>query len=157
LFPLLEGNEFDALVEDVKAKGLLVPIVTHEGKILDGRNRYRACIKAGLDPGFEAYTGDDALAYLLSLNLERRHLNERQRAMVAAKLATVRHGQRKSESQICDSRLTQAEAADRMNVSKRLVESARVIRDKGTPELVRATEQGKVPVSLAEKIAAADA
>ena len=39
LFPLIEGDEFAALVEDVRANGLLVPIVLHEGMILEGRNR----------------------------------------------------------------------------------------------------------------------
>ena len=47
LFPLIEGEEFDALVEDISARGLLVPIMIHQGKILDGRNRYNAAKRAG--------------------------------------------------------------------------------------------------------------
>jgi ParB-like chromosome segregation protein Spo0J len=48
IFPLLTGAEFDALVEDVRANGVLEPIWICQGKILDGRNRYRAARAAGV-------------------------------------------------------------------------------------------------------------
>src|SRR4029077_1311698 len=88
------GAEFDELVADVKTNGLHEPIVVFEEKILDGRNRYRACQAAGVEPTYTTYQGDDPLALVISLNLKRRHLNESQRAMVAARLATLRDGQR---------------------------------------------------------------
>lgn len=47
-FSPIEGTQFNELVADIKANGLRDKIVLHERKILDGRNRYRACIKAGL-------------------------------------------------------------------------------------------------------------
>ena len=48
ILPLLEGEAFDSLVADIRANGLLEPIMIHEGLILDGRNRYRACEAAGI-------------------------------------------------------------------------------------------------------------
>jgi hypothetical protein len=66
-------------VADVHEHGLREPIVLFEDKILDGRNRYRACTAADIQPNFENYTGDDPVAYAVSLNLRRRHLNESQR------------------------------------------------------------------------------
>jgi hypothetical protein len=76
MFPLLEGKEFDELVDDIKKNGQRDPIVLFGGKILDGRNRYRACFKTGVEP--ETVKGDtwvgDPAAYVISVNARRRHL-----------------------------------------------------------------------------------
>jgi ParB-like chromosome segregation protein Spo0J len=50
LFPPLEEKELDELTADIRANGLRENIVLHEGKILDGRNRYYACLRAGVEP-----------------------------------------------------------------------------------------------------------
>ena len=88
LFPLLQGDEFQALVEDIKANGLRQPIILYRNQILDGRNRYRACIEAGVEPRFTEFAGtdDEALAYVISANLHRRHLTTCQRAVLALQL-----------------------------------------------------------------------
>jgi hypothetical protein len=85
LFPLLpvDSPEFGELVADIGEHGLLQPIVLHEGRILDGRNRYRACQHAGVTPRFDEWSGESPTAYVLSLNLHRRHLTEDQRAAIA--------------------------------------------------------------------------
>ncbi len=93
------------------------------------------------------------VAPLVLLNLHRRHLNESQRAMVAAKLANLDHGMR-SDTQICDS-VTQPEAAEMLNVSTRAVSSAKQVLKKATPETIAAVESGKLPVSVATQHIAA--
>jgi hypothetical protein len=89
LFPLLEGGEFSALVEDVGARGLNESIVLFEGMILDGRNRYRACTVAGIEAryreiNFGSYA--EARAYVISANIHRRHLTVEQRRELVEKL-----------------------------------------------------------------------
>jgi ParB-like chromosome segregation protein Spo0J len=141
LFPLLEGADFDELVADIRENGLHEPIVVFEGRVLDGRNRLRACEAAGIEPTFTVYTGDDPVAYVISLNLRRRHLDESQRAMVAAKLATLKLGDNQ-HAQICAP--SQERAAELLNVSRRTVQHAREVQEHGTPELVHVVESGEV-------------
>jgi N6-adenosine-specific RNA methylase IME4 len=151
IFPLIDGAEFDALVDDIRQHGLLEPIVVYQGKILDGRNRDRACGDAGVTPTYEGYPGAEPLGYVISKNLKRRHLSESQRAMVAAKLATLKQGARTDLSPIDE--MSQQQAADLLNVGKRSVERAAEVRDHGAPVLVGAVERGAVSVSAAADVA----
>lgn len=162
LFPLIEGQDFADLVADVKANGLHQPVITYEGQILDGRNRYRACVAAGVEPRFEAYEGDDALRFVVSLNLRRRHLSESQRSVVAAKIANMARGGDRKSDQTANLRfdpslpitpVSVATAADMLNVSGRSVENARAVIAHGVPELVERVEAGEVSVSAAADVA----
>jgi hypothetical protein len=60
---------------------------------------------------FETYQGSDPAAYVIGINLLRRHLNESQRAMVAARLATLREGRPSKTAQICA--VSQSSAAEK--------------------------------------------
>jgi hypothetical protein len=142
-FPLIEGAEFEALAADIGTNGLDEPITTHEGKILDGRNRYRACQEAGVAPRFEEYPGGDPVGYVISKNTLRRQLNDRQRAIIAAKLASLRPGRRTAKSGQLAS-LTQAEAAKLLNVPERAVRRAGDVVNHGVPELQLEVTSGKV-------------
>jgi hypothetical protein len=78
LFPLLEGDEFDALVKDIKKNGQQQPIYRYEGKIIDGRNRLRAIAKLKLDPWIEDVDPEevgDPIRFVMSMNYHRRHLS----------------------------------------------------------------------------------
>ena len=150
IFPLIEGEEFDALVSDIKVNGQREPIVTFEDKVLDGRNRYNACVSAGIEPTFKPYEGDGPLAFVISLNLKRRHLNESQRAWVASKIANLpQGGQSEGPANLpVPLIVTQAEAARMFNVSQRSIRSAATIRDTAEPEIQRWVEQGRLTVNL---------
>lgn len=150
IFKLLDGEEFRALVEDIRANGQLDAIVLHDGLILDGRNRYTACLAAGVEPRFTDYDGDDPLAFVLSANLHRRHLDESQRAMVAARIATMGEGRPAKTAPI--GAVSQPAAADKVNASRRSVQRAAIVLGHGEPALVEAVDHGKIPVSQAAAI-----
>ena len=85
VFPLMQGAEYRALCDDITEHGLHEDILVYEGSILDGRNRYRACIDAGIEPRFREWDGNgSALDMVVSMNLHRRHLNPGQLGMCAA-------------------------------------------------------------------------
>src|SRR5262245_1353753 len=92
LFPLLEGSAMEALLDDIKERRQQEPVWLYEGKILDGRNRYLACQRLGREIQVKDFAGDDPIGFVLSANLHRRHLNESQRSMVAAKLTSLAVG-----------------------------------------------------------------
>lgn len=151
IFPMLSGKEAEALALDISEHGQLEPIAIFDGKILDGRNRYNACLSAGVVPQFQEYVGSDPVAFVISANLKRRHLDESQRAMVAAKLANMKQGSRTDLSPIGE--MSQAHAAELLNVGKRSVERARDVQREGVPALATAVESGEVSVSAAAQFA----
>lgn len=152
IFPLMQENELRKLSEDIRATGLQNKIILYEGKILDGRNRYEACGLAGVAPEYGEYVGADPLAYVISLNLHRRHLSESQRAVVASRLANMRSGERTDLEPNANLQkvISQPEAAKMLNVSTRMVASVKAI-EKAAPEKIKDIESGKTTVHQAEK------
>jgi ParB-like chromosome segregation protein Spo0J len=96
IFPLMEGDEFAALVADLKVNGQHEPIEILNSQIVDGRNRYLACLAAGIEPEIEVSTSDEwsIVAYVISKNLRRRQLTAGQRAAVALALVPLIEAER---------------------------------------------------------------
>ena len=165
-FPMLDGDAYAALRDDIAFHGVHVPIVkTPDGLILDGRNRAAACAELGLPCPSVVYDGDP-VAYVVSLNLLRRHLNESQRALAAARLANIKNGSNQytlgkvgasidapTFDPVAPS-ISQAEAATMMGVSRPSVQRAAAVL-KGAaesiidPTVVEAIERGEVSVNKA--------
>jgi predicted HicB family RNase H-like nuclease len=91
IFPMMTGKEFEALKQDILTNGLKEPIWLYEGKIIDGRNRYLACLETGTKPIFREYNGNesDLIDFVISLNIYRRHLNTSQKACLAVDIMPV--------------------------------------------------------------------
>lgn len=85
IFPMMGEPEFSELKADIAKNGLKLPIWLHEGKIIDGRNRYKACLEIGGHvERFEEWDGLGSLVeFVASLNLQRRNLSQSQKAMAA--------------------------------------------------------------------------
>jgi ParB-like chromosome segregation protein Spo0J len=152
-FPLTDGAEFDALVASVKANGLREPITTFEGKILDGRNRYRACQSAGVTPVFKEFTDDDPVAYVTDNNIRRRHLSKTQLALAGAKLAALPRGRPSDKSGQLAEFLTEDKAAKLLNISPKAIRRAKQVLEHGVAELVTAVSRGEVSISAAAEVA----
>ncbi|MGP0092380.1 MAG: AAA family ATPase [Xanthobacteraceae bacterium] len=146
IFPILSAEELNVLADDIAVRGLLDPIVLHDGQILDGRCRYLACQIAGVEPRYETYVGDDPLGYVVSRNLHRRHLTASQRALVAASLSDLNVGANQHTS---SEGVPIGIAAALMKVSPRSVARAKQLVRLGPSELVQAVAAGKIAVSAA--------
>jgi hypothetical protein len=147
-FPMMTSQEHAELVADIKANGQREAITRYHGKLLDGRNRDKACRELGIKPNYTDFGLDDdaALTFVISKNLVRRHLTTSQRAMIAAALSTLRHGQRKSDT---SNDVSQVDAAKLLHVSLPTTQRARKVIEKGSPELAAAVRAGDVSVSAA--------
>jgi hypothetical protein len=93
-FDMMEGEELENLGEDIRKNGLHERITTLDGKILDGRNRYRAGMAVGYkfkkEDFVELPKGVDPLAFVFSKNFARRHLTAEQKRAVIEKLLKER-------------------------------------------------------------------
>lgn len=164
IFPLLAEPELAELAEDIKANGVQVPIVLFEGKILDGRNRYRAAQSVGAHFVTNHYAGDSPTAHVISLNLKRRQLTSSQRAMVAVDALPHFAAEAKSRMSVggkgveiippLETGKARDKAAKATGVNGRYVQDAKKL-DKEHPDLSADVRNGKTTIPKAKAKAAA--
>jgi hypothetical protein len=157
IWPLLEGDAFEEFATDIAANGLRLPILLYQDMILDGRNRDRACIKAGVEPRYEqskAETDNEAMELVFSLNQHRRHLSFQERAFASGQCTNIQHGgDRKTKSSrellISPESMSIAEAAKRFEISEASVKRAKQVLQYGDEQLVKDVKQGKIHLRIA--------
>jgi hypothetical protein len=153
IFPLMEGEEFDALVDDIKAKRTERTITLYENQILHGRNRYRTVVKAKMQYGlkeenFRTYPGSDPLGFVVSANLHRRHLTESQRALIAARIVTTKLG----DNQFNKPGITNKQAAAMLGVSEATVKTAKKVAESAAPEIKEKVLKGELRLGAAKEV-----
>jgi len=146
IFWMMSDAEYDRLKASIQTHGMRMPIVLCDGKILDGRNRHKACLELDIEPTFTEYTGDDPVGEVLALNAHRRGSGKSgQRALAAAILADAPN-QRPNKSANLQTYITADTAAAVFGISVRALEYAKEVI--GTPweSLVK---DGEVSVNAA--------
>ncbi len=138
-FPMMARQEFNNLCKDIERNGLVDPIVLLDGKILDGRNRYGACLKVKCEPTFKEFAGTDPAAYVLSKNAHRRMMHAGQRAMTACKMSNAGGRKRKKGSQ----KVSDEEAAALCGCGRRSVANARIILKSKNEPLIDKVWRGR--------------
>jgi protein gp37 len=151
-FPKMSDAAFAELRADIAANGLLAPITLYEDKVLDGWHRFCACDATGTEPRFRTFEGDESAArqFVVSANLMRRHLDTGERAMVAARFATLPTNRPDKGAKLRSS-MSVDEAAELFNVSARTVNNAHAVLASGDDAMIADVQSGKVSVSGAAK------
>lgn len=157
VFPEMNEEEYDSLVSSMESQGFLStdPVVIYYAdddeftlpKILDGRNRYLAARDAGVTCTFVEYIGEDPSSFVLSKNMDRRHLSSGQKAAIASKIATMGIGQ----NQFAEGETTREEAAKVLQTTTKAIQRFRYVQ-KHNPELSEEVASGTVTLGEAEKI-----
>ncbi len=161
ILPEMSGEEFNELKKDMQEHGLKQPIIIHEGKILDGRNRYRVCRELNIIPETTEYKGSDPLSYIISLNVKRRHLSASQKASVAvdflllleaeAKKRMKAGGETKGKAKIPDPHQSRDQAGKIVGVSGRYVSDAKKIKETD-PKIFEKVKLGEVSIPEALEV-----
>ena len=174
LLPTMDDGAFEDLVESIQRNGQLVPITLHDGMVLDGRHRLRACELLGIAPQVETYEGSEPAAEVLALNVSRRHLTTSQRAMLATRFLPALAAEGKEamaaagaasapgrpSEKVCSIEQTfrdpiraRVDAARRVGVGHATVGRAKRVAETA-PDLAERVTNGEMTVHAAEREAA---
>jgi len=167
LFPMLAASELNEMAESIRKEGLLNPCVRQGDVLLDGRNRLVACKLAGVEPRFIEYTGDSPVAFIIGVNLARRHLDKGQKIALALEIephfaeearkrqlaaleTSPKRGGKVVENVPQPIARSRDQAAAAVGVSGKLVSAAKAIRE-ADPVRFEKVKQGKLSVAKAKK------
>jgi len=114
--PELTEPQFAELKSDISKHGQREAITLFEGKILDGRQRYRVCAELGIEPKFQDFSGSDPRVFVIASNLKRRQLNPDQ-------LSVLMEARRKKIKEMWDNGLSVRQIAAEMGMNNSSVQS----------------------------------
>ena len=166
IFPMMEDKDIKELADDIRINGLREPITTFGGKVLDGRNRIKACEIANVEPEFVELPPDESPArYVWSKNLSRRHLSASQRSIVMFALQEILAKEAKSRMSRggtlavrkgveiiphAEQGRTRDIVAKMADVNPRYISEAKTIQDR-SPELAAEVLAGTVTIPEAKR------
>lgn len=175
VFPLRDGQPLVELSDHMKKHGQKERIVLFEKKVLSGRRRQLAAIRAGLEPLYREFgsrpeDGTDPLEFAFSDYYRRDDLSLAEKAIAAANYANLKKGDNQhakdapspnKENPVGPEGPTtgegaapvgQKEASKKFGVPVRTIKRAKAVIEKGVPELQAAMKDEKVTVTDAASI-----
>jgi hypothetical protein len=121
-------------------------------------NRVAACEIIGVEPATVIYEGDP-VAFSISKNKHRRHLDKTELAFIGAKLAKLKPGgdgsnQYGKSAKFVDTKIpnaskTRIQVAKELGISPSSIDDARAVEEKGTPAIVNAVKNKKIGLQRA--------
>ena len=164
IFPMMGDEQFQILKNDIKENGFDEnnPIWIYEDKILDGRNRNKACKELKIKPVIKIYNGDSPLDFVIRLNLKRRHLTSSQCAVVAQEVMPMLEEEAKKRQQggqggvLLVEKIPQAKVRDNksavkagkmFNVNEKYVRDIKKLKKDGKQKEIEAIKQGEKTIT----------
>ena len=159
-YPALTAEEFTNLRDHIENNGLQNPIVLFEEMILDGVHRQKVCDQLGIRAQYVAPPIKDPFEYVIGQNERRRQLAVGQKAVVAERMATLKHGGDRTSQEskrpgglLKSSDQTIRATGKRIGVGETSIKRARYAKTHGIPQLLDAVEKGELTVKAAAQIA----
>lgn len=107
LIPPLTDDEYKRLEQSILDEGLREPIITWNGTIIDGHNRYSICTKHGLQCPYterEFESRDAAKIWIIENQFGRRNLSKYDRGVLALKLEPLYAAESKRRQKLSQGR-----------------------------------------------------
>jgi hypothetical protein len=117
--------------------------------LLDGRNRFAACLALGIEPKVSRYGGEDPAGYALAANIARRSLSKSQAAMIVV-ATCIRAGQKPSGQMGRGAGVSPAVMSKAVTVYK-LTQKFRD-ENSGRPDWVAAVKSGDMSLDQAYQV-----
>jgi N6-adenosine-specific RNA methylase IME4 len=163
LIPPLSEEEYSGLEASIIEEGCRDAIITWNGTIIDGHNRYKICVKSGIEfttkeRVFENET--EAKIFIINNQFDRRNLSLYQRSLLVLKLEDIysieaKDNQKQSKGQgikvrqICQTLNTRKKLAEKAKIGEGTLEKVKKIEQIATPELKEQIASGKFSIDAA--------
>jgi len=145
-WPAMSETALKELAADIKANGQHEPAtITPDGQLLDGRNREAACALNGIALKTVVYDGDP-VAFSISKNRHRRHMDKISLAFVGAELAKLSRGSNQFQTKQEDTAnaVSLKDVALQLGIPTDGIDHAKAILDRGTAEIIDLAKSKRV-------------
>lgn len=153
IWPMMGEEQYQELKSDIEQNGCINKIWLYEGKILDGRNRYKACQELNQHFSFLEYKGDEPIQFAISLNMKRRHLTSAQKAALAVKIEPIFAAEAKKRQQAAGGdHSKKADKAVKEKIPEPLKNEPKKPKEQSRQQAAKALDTNERYVSQAKKI-----